>query len=73
MVGRQQTPRATGSALKIARIRVGVTQGEVPRRLGISPSRLSQIENGYPGTTRASRRRVWRVIRELRRRREGVS
>ena len=36
-----------GLELKIARIRKGRTQLEVAREVGIHPSRLSKLENGW--------------------------
>jgi transcriptional regulator with XRE-family HTH domain len=47
---------ATGLDIKIARIKSGLRQYDVAFRVGIAPSRLSEIENG--------RRRVSSKLRE---------
>ena len=37
----------TGAELKAERIPTGLSQAEVARRMGVSPARIWNIENGY--------------------------
>lgn len=48
--------------LKIYRIRSGIKQIDLAIRLGISPSQLSKIENGYAECTEELKKEILKIV-----------
>ena len=53
-----------GIEIKVARIRAGLRQYQVAAQVGISPSKLSEIESGRKQPSRELYSRILEVIRE---------
>ncbi|MFA9432550.1 helix-turn-helix domain-containing protein [Egicoccus sp. AB-alg2] len=51
-----------GTVLRDQRLRHGLSQAEVARRVGISPSALSQVERGVRGPSGDTLVRLWEVL-----------
>jgi transcriptional regulator with XRE-family HTH domain len=51
-----------GSLVRTQRTRRGLSQAELARRIGVSPSALSQVERGVRGLSAESLIRIWEVL-----------
>ncbi len=56
------TRQRLGTALRERRLATGLSQTEVARRVGISPSALSQVERGVRGPSGDTLVRLWEVL-----------
>ena len=55
-------PKMYGPKLKKARVKAGLSQQEVADKLGVSKSRISQIESGRAGPTTQQQIALTRII-----------
>jgi len=62
---KEEKNKLTGLDLKILRIRAGLKQLEVAQAVGIHPTALSLIENGWRPLTRELAARITAAIEEL--------
>lgn len=46
----QSSPTALGACIRLERLKAGLTQAELGKRIGLGESRVSKIENGAPIT-----------------------
>lgn len=51
-----------GATLRALRVRSGIAQAELARRVGISPSALSQAERGVRGVSAETLMRIWETL-----------
>jgi transcriptional regulator with XRE-family HTH domain len=56
------SPRRLGTVIRDQRLLGGLAQAELARRVGISPSALSQIERGVRGPSGDTLMRLWEVL-----------
>jgi transcriptional regulator with XRE-family HTH domain len=56
------TRQRLGRAIRDQRLTLGLSQSEVARRVGISPSALSQVERGVRGPSGDTLVRLWEVL-----------
>lgn len=51
-----------GAVIREARVSRGLAQAEVARRIGVTPSALSQVERGVRGMSAESLMRIWEAL-----------
>jgi transcriptional regulator with XRE-family HTH domain len=56
------TRQRLGTVIREQRLAAGMAQAELARRVGISPSALSQVERGVRGTSGDTLMRLWEVL-----------
>jgi transcriptional regulator with XRE-family HTH domain len=55
-------PKVQGKGVRLARVAGDVSQATLAARVGLSASRLSQIEHGKIVATPAELRRIWEAL-----------
>ena len=55
-------PDSFGARLRLARVRRGMSQGDLSRRIGVDPSYISQIETGRREPSLANLRRIAQAV-----------